>query len=122
MSDSDLVLDKSGPRLTTDELIIRRLGNIKIIGPLLSISFILFWIPILPLWGHFVIGICLYDSFLTIVDLNLNSLLADISITVDDRTALSRSRSVGNICASISVFMSYAIWDQVDLVPFKVSN
>jgi len=52
----------------------------------------------------------------------MNSLLADISSSMEERTALSKSRSLGNIVASISVFISYAVWDQSSLQYFKVNN
>ena len=121
LSDSDLVSqDRIGSEIGSEEIISRRLKSIKNYGPLLCVSFVYFWTPILPLGIHFVTGICLYDSFLTVVDLNLNSLLADFGTSVQDRTNFSKARSMGNICASLSVFISYAVWDQKELGPFKV--
>ena len=118
LSDCDLVQDKA--QISSEEILSRRLTSIKNYGPLLCISFVFFWTPIFPLGVHFVIGICLYDSFLTVVDLNLNSLLADFATSVEDRTSFSKARSMGNIGASLSVFISYAVWDQKALGPFKV--
>jgi len=121
LSDSDLVSqDRIGSEIGSEEIISRRLNCIKNYGPLLCVSFVYFWTPILPLGIHFVTGICLYDSFLTVVDLNLNSLLADFGTSVEDRTNFSKARSMGNICASLSVFISYAVWDQKELGPFKI--
>jgi hypothetical protein len=121
LSDVDLVFENA-KKYHAEDLILRRLKSIRIYGPLLCISFFLFWTPVLPIWSHFVIGICLYDSFLTVMDLNMNSLLADISSSMEERTALSKSRSLGNIFASISVFISYAVWDQSSLQYFKVAH
>ncbi|CBY34411.1 unnamed protein product [Oikopleura dioica] len=119
LSDVDLV-SENAKKCHAEDLVLRRLKSIRIYGPLLCISFFLFWTPVLPVWSHFVVGICLYDSFLTVMDLNMNSLLADISSSMEERTALSKSRSLGNIVASISVFISYAVWDQSSLQYFKI--
>ena len=145
LADSDIVVQNV--KIEREQIIQRRLHSLKYYGcwdlktvrminnlfffsifsffqspncPLLSLSFALFWLPILPLGLHFVLGLCLYDSFLTIVDLNLNSLLADISTSNSERTILSKHRSIGNIVASVSVFISYSVWDQSDLTTFKV--
>jgi len=118
LADSDIVAQNV--KIEREHIIQRRLHSVKYYGPLLSLSFALFWLPILPLGLHFVLGLCLYDSFLTIVDLNLNSLLADISTSNSERTTLSKHRSMGNIAASVSVFISYSVWDQSDLATFKI--
>ena len=66
-------------------------------------------------------ALCLYDGFLTVVDLSLSSIMSDYTTSNVKRARLSKARSVGNILASFIVFLSYCVWDRDDIESFKVS-
>ena len=95
---------------------------------------------------NFLIGLCLYDGFMTLLDLSISSLLSDLSTDNNKRkgalhhtiarydpprsydpkvskkrTKLSKARSVGNIIASFFVFISYYLWDKDQMDNFKVT-
>ena len=101
-------------------VILRRIKALRWNGILLSIAFMSFWeswtIPAL----QFVICLCLYDSFLTMVDLHHNALLADMTASGKERTNLNFYCSIFCGLGSLSVFLSYAIWRREDMFNFKV--
>ena len=45
--------------------------------------------------------------------------MSDYSPSNAKRARLSKARSVGNILASMIVFVSYCVWDRDDIGPFK---
>jgi len=63
--------------------------------------------------------LCLYDCFLTLVDLQHQALLADMAITANERSKLNSYCSVCSALGSASVFISYAVWDKSRLLPFQ---
>ena len=67
------------------DVIMTRLNNLSKMAPLFAISFFLFWIPWLPPAIQFASCLCLYDGFLTCVDLQHTALLADLAIFAQDR-------------------------------------
>jgi Na+/melibiose symporter-like transporter len=91
----------------------KRVLQLKLFGPLLAIVFALIWFPLLS--SHFIclqftLCLCLYDTFLTIIDLQYTSLLADLSIDSIERNRFNYYSSLFSALASISVFISYFIW------------
>ena len=70
---------------TQAELITKRLWALTVNGPLLAVSFLLFWF----VWSfpglQFAVVLCLYDGFLTAVDLHHTALLADLALSAKDR-------------------------------------
>ena len=74
-----------GKFVSSPTLILKRLRTLSISGPLLSISFLGFWF----VWANpslqFVVCLCLYDGFLTAVDLHHTALLADLALAAKDR-------------------------------------
>ncbi|ESO03349.1 hypothetical protein HELRODRAFT_112249 [Helobdella robusta] len=100
-------------------IIANRLNKLHINGPLLSITFIFFWLS----WSfpaiQFVVCLCLYDGFLTMIDLHHSALLADLSISTEIRTKLNMHCSVFSALGSMFVFVSYAVWDKDNFFPFQ---
>ena len=100
-------------------IVSKRLDNLAWYGPLLAISFLLFWVCWFPIGLQFVICLCVYDSFLTMVDLQHSALLADLAISADIRTRLNSRSSLFSAIGSLSVFVSYSIWDRNNLDTFR---
>lgn len=94
--------------------------SLRKFGPLFSLSFLTFWFPFLPSGIQFVCCLCLYDGFLTLVDLHHQALLADMAITSNDRSKLNSYCSICSALGSASVFISYAVWDKSKLFPFQM--
>jgi hypothetical protein len=91
----------------------KRILQLKLYGPLLAIIFSLIWFPLLSsnyICLQFTITLCLYDTFLTIIDLQYTSLLADFSIDSIIRNQFNYYSSLFSALASVSVFISYFIW------------
>lgn len=89
-------------------------------GPLFTVSFLSIWFR----WCHpsiqFVLCLCLYDGFLTMIDLNHLALLADLALSSEDRATLNWYCSVFSGCGSLSVFLSYQFWDRDNMGSFHV--
>ena len=115
MSDRSMLSSHS---VQTD-VVLKRLKALKFNGPLLSLAFLSFWI----LWTYpfiqLLICLCLYDTFLTMVDLHHSSLLADLGVCISTRTRFNSYCSIFSALGSLSVFLSYAIWNRDNLVQFS---
>ncbi|XP_060097753.1 transmembrane protein 180 [Heteronotia binoei] len=115
-----LSTQQSGIEISSPEVVLKRLKALNHNGPLFALSFLAFWIA----WAHpglqFLICLCLYDSFLTMVDLNQNALLADLAVSAKDRTGLNFYSSLFSAIGSLSVFMSYAVWNKEDFFSFRI--
>ncbi|XP_039337213.1 transmembrane protein 180 isoform X1 [Mauremys reevesii] len=115
-----LSTQQSGVEISSPEVILKRLKALSRNGPLFAISFLAFWVS----WAHpglqFLLCLCLYDSFLTMVDLNHNALLADLAVSAKDRTSLNFYCSLFSAIGSLSVFMSYAVWNKEDFFSFRI--
>uniref|UniRef100_H2YZM5 Transmembrane protein 180 n=1 Tax=Ciona savignyi TaxID=51511 RepID=H2YZM5_CIOSA len=102
------------------DIVLLRLKRLSWSGPLFAISFSLFWFK----WFHpglqFIICLCLYDGFLTTVELQHTALLADLAVRAHERTLLNKNSSVFSAVGSISVFMSYMFWNKTTQLPFQV--
>ena len=89
-------------------------------GPLFTLSFLCIWFR----WCHpsiqFVLCLCLYDGFLTMIDLNHLALLADLALSSDDRAALNWYCSVFSGFGALSVFLSYQFWDRDNMGSFHI--
>lgn len=77
----------------------QRFDYLKKSGLFFCLSSLLFWYPFvndnsLLLTLQLLLSLCLYDTFLTIIDLNYNSLL--IHITTPKRQLLSSASAIGN--------------------------
>ena len=96
----------------------RRIPAIRYGGPLWALTFALAWYD----WDyggrygsvlaglHFTLVLCLYDALLTIVEVNHGALLADMCVTVEDRTRLNTATAVGAILGSVSSFFGHLYW------------
>lgn len=109
-------------KLSKNEVVIHRLRSIKIAGPLLAVSFTLFWykIPFISTGVQFAICLCLYDSMLTLVDLQQSALLADLSLTSTGRVSLGTYSATFSGIGSLSVFLSYLFWETSDPKYFRM--
>jgi len=102
------------------DVVLQRIDALRCHGPLFAIAFLAIWVAWVAPSIQFVICLCLYDGFLTMIDLHHSALLADISVSADTRTRLNAYCSVFSAFGSISVFVSYAIWNHKDLYTFQV--
>ncbi|XP_071946971.1 transmembrane protein 180-like [Antedon mediterranea] len=120
MSDKKFLSINSSKDVTTTQVIQQRLRALSVHGPLFTLSFMSFWF----LWTYpglqFAVCLCLYDGFLTMVDLHHSALLADLALTANDRTKLNSYSSIFGAIGALSVFFSYAIWDKSDLDNFRM--
>lgn len=89
-----------------------RLRVISIVGPLFALSFFSFWMPWGPAALQFVCCLCVYDGCLTAIDLHHSALLADLAITTAHRAQMSSYQSFFSAVGSVSVFLSYTVWDR----------
>ncbi|XP_030309547.1 transmembrane protein 180 isoform X3 [Calypte anna] len=107
-----LSTQQPGAEISSPEVVLKRLRALSHNGPLFAISFLAFWVA----WAHpglqFLLCLCMYDSFLTMVDLHHNALLADLAVSAKDRTSLNFYCSLFSAIGSLSVFMSYALLRQ----------
>jgi hypothetical protein len=94
-----------------------------------------------PAWLQFILSLCLYDSFLTLVELNqqarallagsaaahtpaydnvagAQALLADMTLLLHERTEMNSAASVMSVFGSASVFVSY--WARGSLPAFRL--
>ncbi|KAL6094574.1 mfsd13a [Pungitius sinensis] len=111
---------QSGPSITTPEVVLKRLKALSTNGPLFALSFLAFWVAWASPGLQFLLCLCLYDGFLTMVDLHHSALLADLAVSDADRTRLNFHCSVFSALGSLSVFLSYSFWDKEDFFSFRL--
>ncbi|XP_068544427.1 transmembrane protein 180 isoform X2 [Anas acuta] len=115
-----LSTQQPGAEISSPEVVLKRLRALSHNGPLFAISFLAFWVA----WAHpgvqFLLCLCMYDSFLTMVDLHHNALLADLAVSARDRTSLNFYCSLFSAIGSLSVFMSYTVWNKEDFFSFRI--
>jgi Na+/melibiose symporter-like transporter len=102
------------------DVVIRRISALRLNGPLLAVSFLAFWVSWAYPWLQFLVCMCVYDGFLTIVDLHHSALLADLAVSNEERTTLNARCSLFSIIGSASVFTSYLLWHKEDLGRFRI--
>uniref|UniRef100_A0A7N5KRS5 Major facilitator superfamily domain containing 13A n=1 Tax=Ailuropoda melanoleuca TaxID=9646 RepID=A0A7N5KRS5_AILME len=112
-------LERSGARLSSRAVVLARVRALGWHGPLLALSFLAFWVPWAPAGLQFLLCLCLYDGFLTLVDLHHHALLADLALSAHDRTHLNFYCSLFSAAGSLSVFASYAFWNKEDFSSFR---
>ncbi|XP_035590782.1 transmembrane protein 180-like [Oncorhynchus keta] len=111
---------QSGPQISSPEVVLKRLAALSRNGPLFALSFLAFWVSWARPGLQFLVCLCLYDGFLTVVDLNHNALLADLAVSAYDRTRLNFHCSLFSALGSLSVFLSYSVWDKGDFYSFRL--
>ncbi|TKS89530.1 Transmembrane protein 180 [Collichthys lucidus] len=111
---------QSGSPITTPEVVLKRLKALSTNGPLFALSFLAFWVAWARPGLQFLLCLCLYDGFLTMVDLHHSALLADLAVSASDRTRLNFHCSVFSALGSFSVFLSYSFWDKEDFYSFRL--
>ena len=110
---------KQGAASNEAAIVMSRLNALQRFGPLFAASFLLFWMSWTWPSLQFVVCLCLYDGFLTMIDLHHSALLADLSVAADVRTRLNSYSSMFCAVGSISVFLSYVAWNKEDLSMFR---
>ncbi|CAH6946381.1 Mfsd13a [Phodopus roborovskii] len=110
---------RSGAGLSSRDVVLTRVRALSWHGPLLALSFLAFWVPWAPAGLQFLLCLCLYDGFLTLVDLHHHALLADLALSAHDRTHLNFYCSLFSAAGSMSVFASYAFWNKEDFSSFR---
>ena len=107
-------------RVSADTVVLERLRSLMWNGPLFAGSFLAFWVA----WTYpplqFVLCLCLYDGFLTMIDLHHSALLADLTVDPRLRTRLNFHCSLFGMFGALSVFTSYVVWDRDYLLTFRV--
>lgn len=107
-------------QLTSPEVVLKRLRALSTNGPLFALSFLAFWVAWAGPGLQFLLCLCLYDGFLTMVDLHHSALLADLAVSAADRTRLNFHCSLFSALGSASVFLSYCVWDKEDFYSFRL--
>ncbi|XP_070540769.1 transmembrane protein 180-like [Ptychodera flava] len=101
-------------------VVFKRLRALSMNGPLFGVSFMLFWIQWANPTLQFIVCLCLYDGFLTMLDLHHTALLADLALSASERTKLNGYCSIFSAIGSLSVFVSYVFWDKENLQSFQI--
>ena len=120
LSDSTLLTQKH--TMSYYQICSKRIQQLKLYGPLLSVTFMLIWIPMFSsnyLFLQLTFSLCLYDTFLTIVDLQYSSLLADLEISSTKRARFNYYSAMFSSFAAFGVFLSYFIWSAEDFFNFQ---
>ncbi|XP_029106131.1 transmembrane protein 180 [Scleropages formosus] len=110
----------SGAQISSPEVVLKRLRSLSRNGPLFALSFLAFWVAWAPPALQFLACLCLYDGFLTAVDLSHNALLADLAVSAGDRARLNFHGSLFSALGSLSVFLSHCFWDKEDFFSFRL--
>jgi len=102
----------------------RRVPYLMVGGPLLSLSFILLYATptISEQWVYFVwllTTLIIYDSFFTIIGLNFNSLMAELTIDPDERAKLCLFAGVGTGFGISITYLLPILFIDLDAVPFS---
>ncbi len=120
LSDKKYLSNDRGAGGINTDIILGRLKALTWNGPLFALAFLAFWIG----WTYpalqFVICLCLYDTFLTMIDLHHSALMADMALSADSRTSLNFYSSMFSAVGSLSVFVSYTVWDRDNIQTFQM--
>ena len=100
-------------------MVTRRIVALQKNGPMLAVAFLAFWVAWAYPWLQFLVCMCVYDGFLTMVDLHHSALLADLAVSNEERTKLNSRCSLFSVLGSSSVFVSYLLWHKEDLTRFR---
>ena len=103
-----------------EQVVTKRIHALRVNGPLFALSFLAFWTSWIYPPLQFTICLCLYDGFLTMIDLHHSSLLADLAVSAETRTRLNFHSSVFSAVGAFSVFLSYVIWDRKNWAMFQM--
>lgn len=104
----------------TADVIATRIRALSICGPLLAVCFMSMWVSWNAPAFQFIVCLCAYDGFLTMVDLHHSALLADLAVSAHERTGLNFYCSLFAAIGSVSVFVSYFMWNRNALGSFQM--
>lgn len=110
---------QSNAHVCSVEVVRKRIRSLMTFCPVFVLAFLSFWFSWLQPSVQFVICLCIYDAFLTMIDLNHSALLADLALSEKERTRLNAYSSLFSAIGSISVFVSYYFWDKENTVTFQ---
>jgi hypothetical protein len=101
--------------------VVGRVRGLLVGGPLMGLAFLglLFRWPYVSVGVQFTVSLCVYDGFLTWVDLSYNALLSDLAADDKERAKMNVSASIFSTFGSASVFVSHYYWDASDLTGFR---
>ncbi len=104
----------------------RRLIYIKWFGPLWAIFFFFIWFPWsydnqIIIFLHFVISICIFDTFLSLIIGLYMSLMSEMSDNMEMRYKLSFYSNIAMAVAGIPVIFAQSIFD-ISLQAFQIFN
>ena len=120
ISDKGYLSSAASKHIGVQHIVLKRLDALLWTGPFFTISFLAFWIQWASPGIQFVICLCLYDGFLTMIDLHHSALMADLTISAEARTKLNSRSSLFSVIGSGSVFLSYAFWNKDNLRTFRI--
>lgn len=101
--DSDEILGNNGlsdeSKKNNLNCALKRIKSLAFHGPAFCLSFTLFWYPLLPNWPgiQLIISLCIYDAFLTMLDLNQHALLSELSESLYHRVAMAKYTSLFSV-------------------------
>jgi hypothetical protein len=121
LSDRSLLTDSQNA-INIKFICIKRLKQLKYYGPALALFFLFMWFPFSThfIWLQFPLCLCLYDSFLTICDLQYSALLADLEVSSLKRNNFNYYSSLFASIGVISIFISYPIWKSDNFSNFQL--
>jgi GPH family glycoside/pentoside/hexuronide:cation symporter len=102
----------------------RRIPYLMVGGPLLSITFVVVYLTPLNFeqWGYFLwllIALIIYDSFFTIVGLNFNALMADLTINPEERAHLNLFAGLGGGIGLSLTYILPLLFINYEVAPFS---
>ena len=110
----------AGRTISKSDIVGNRVQHLYFYGPLMAVAFLSFWFSWTYPVVQFIVCLCLYDGFLTMVDLHHSALLADLAISMKARTILNSYCSIFSCLGSVSVLISYFVWHQDRLQSFQI--
>ena len=102
------------------DIVWTRISSLHIYCPLFTLAFCSFWVSWTYPGIQFAVCLCLYDGFLTMIDLHHSALLADLSVSAFVRAKLNSRCSIFSAIGSASVFLSYLVWNKANLKAFRL--
>jgi len=110
--DSDEIIGTAEDRRNNIECAMRRIKSLSFHGPAFCLSFSLFWYPFLPGWPgiQLIITLCLYDAFLTMLDLNQHALLSELAENIQHRVSMARFTSLFSVLGTFPLFILQTTW------------
>ena len=110
--DSDEILGTEDNKKNNLNCAIKRIKSLAFHGPLFCLSFMLFWYNFIPAFPgiQLIICLCIYDAFLTMLDLNQHALLSELSESLYHRVAMAKYTSLFSVLGTLPLFYVQRTW------------